>query len=328
VRDLFGLPKAHLHIHLEGAMRPSTLAELAAQYGMAVPEVSGFASFSAFAEMYVAACEVLQRDEDLVRLVDEVVDDAAAAGAVWVEPSLYVPHHNARLGASEHVVEVLLDAAVKAEARTGVGIGFMVAGDRTLDPADALAQAHLAARYARDGVVSFGLANDEALGPPEDFAAAFSVARDAGLLLTPHAGELAGPESVLGALDSLSADRIQHGVRAIEDPDLVARLAASDVCLDVCPTSNVLLAVVASLEDHPLPALLDAGVRCSVNGDDPLLFGSSLLDEYRLCREAFGFDDVRLAAIARTSIEASGALYDRETRAVAAIAEWLASPPD
>lgn len=326
MRDLFELPKAHLHIHLEGGMRPATLAELAVKYDMVVPEVSGFGSFTVFAEMYVAACEVLRHDEDIVRLVDDTLDDAAAAGAVWVEPSVYLPHHNARLGPSEHVLEVMLDAAAKASARTGVGVGFMVAGDRTRDPADAVAQAQLAVRYAGDGVVSFGLANDEALGPPEDFGEAFAIARDAGLLSTPHAGELAGPESVVGALDVLKADRIQHGVRAVEMPGLVDRLAESGVCLDVCPTSNLLLGIVPSLDEHPLPVLLDAGVRCSINGDDPLLFGPGLLEEYELCRSTFGLDDDRLAGIARSSIESSGAHDELEARTVAAIDRWLLAP--
>jgi len=323
VRDLARLPKAHLHIHFEGAMRPETLAELAARDGMAVPVIRGFGSFTAFAEMYVAACAVLKDDDDLRRLMDDVVDDAATAGATWIEPSIYVPHHNERIGPNEHVLEVLLDAAAAATARTGVGVGLMVAGDRTRDPADAIVQAQLAARYAERGVVAFGLANDEALGPPELFGEAFAIAQDAGLLSTPHAGELAGPASVTGALDVLRADRIQHGVRSIEDPDVVRRLADSGVCCDVCPTSNVLLAIVPSIEEHPLPDLLAAGVRCSLNGDDPLLFGPGLLEEYELCREAFGFDDATLASMARASIECSGAPTSIKADSVAGIEAWL-----
>jgi adenosine deaminase len=202
----------------------------------------------------------------------------------------------------------------------------MVAADRTIDPADAVEQAKLAARYAGRGVVSFGLANDEALFPPEPFAPAYDIARDAGLLSTPHAGELAGPASIRGALEALGADRIQHGVRAVEDPELVKRLAESGVCLDVCPTSNVMLSVVPTIHQHPLPVLLDAGVRCSLNGDDPLLFGPGLLEEYSLCREAFGFDDATLAAIARVSIEASGAPASVKVAGLAGIDAWLASP--
>jgi adenosine deaminase len=201
----------------------------------------------------------------------------------------------------------------------------IVAADRTVDPADALDQARLAVAYAGRGVVGFGLANDEAGSPPEPFAAAFAIAREAGLLSVPHAGELEGPRSVRGALDALGADRVQHGVRAVEDPELVRRLADSEVCLDVCPTSNVLLSVVPELAAHPLPALLAAGVRCSLNADDPLLFGPNLLDEYELVRNKLGLDDGALAHIARCSVDASGAPVAVKQQARDAIADWLAS---
>ena len=322
-RDLRTLPKAHLHLHLEGGMRPGTLAERAAFYGIEVPEIRGYGSFSVFADMYVAACDVLRTDADLVRLVDETADDAVADGAVWVEPSIYLPHHRERIGEIEHVLEVLLDAAAAATKRTGVGIGFMVAGDRTIDPADAVEQAELAAKFAGRGVVSFGLANDEALGAPELFAEAFAIAKDAGLLSTPHAGELAGPESIVGALATLSPDRIQHGVRAFELPGLVEQLADLGICLDVCPTSNLMLAIVPTLADHPLPRLLDAGVRCSLNGDDPLLFGPGLLDEYELVRAEMSLDDIAIASMATASIECSGAPADLKATALQGVVDWL-----
>ena len=325
MRDLLSLPKAHLHLHLEGGMRPTTLEERAEHYGIPVPPITGFGSFAAFSSMYVAACDVLRTDDDLIRLVDEVVDDAAMAGAMWIEPAIYAPHHLQRLGPVDHIIEVTLDALAAAAERTGVGTGLMVAADRTLDPSDAVAQAEVAVRFADQGVVAFGLANDEAPWPPEPFAQAFAMARDAGLLSTPHAGELAGPASVVGALDALGADRIQHGVRAIEDPELVKRLADEGVCLDVCPSSNVLLSVVPSIEAHPLAALLAAGVRCSLNADDPLLFGPGLLDEYELARTQLGLDDAQLADIARSSIEASGAPDDLKATARAGVADWLLS---
>ncbi|MDQ6697603.1 MAG: adenosine deaminase [Actinomycetota bacterium] len=326
MRDLATLPKAHLHIHLEGGMRPSTLAELAAHYGIEVPKIRGFGSFSVFAEMYVAACAVLRTPEDLRRLVDETVQDAKAAGAAWVEPSLFAPHHNERIGSNEEVLEIVLEALAEASTRHGIGAGLMVAADRTRPVAAAAAQATLAVKYADQGVVAFGLANDEAPFPPEPFARAYGIIRDAGLLSTPHAGELSGPESVRGALDALGADRVQHGVRAIEDPELVARLADEGVCCDVCPSSNLALAVYPSLAEHPLGALLDAGVPCSLNADDPLLFGPQLLEEYQLCRDQLGFDDARMAHIARCSIDHSGAPLELKRRASARIDEWIASP--
>src|SRR5580658_2157033 len=142
----------------------------------------------------------------LHRLVAEVVEDAAGDGAVWVEPSSYVPHHRRFHGTTEATMEILLDELAGSAARLGIGAGFMVTADRTLDPADAVAQAALAVAYRDRGVVSFGLANDEVGCPPERFTAAFAIARDAGLLSTPHAGELEGPASVVGALDALGAD--------------------------------------------------------------------------------------------------------------------------
>jgi adenosine deaminase len=142
------------------------------------------------------------------------------------------------------------------------------------------------------------------------------------LISAPHAGELAGPESVYGALDALGARRICHGVRAVEDPALVERLAADEVVLDVCPTSNVMLAVVPSIEEHPLVRLLDAGVGCSLNGDDPLLFGPGLLAEYELVRDTMGLPDERLAQLARSSLVASGAPNTLIAQALTQVQEW------
>ena len=323
MRDLAVLPKAHLHIHLEGAMRPGTLQELAAGYGMEVPTIRGFGNFSAFSGMYVAACDVLRTPADLRRLVFEVVEDAAVDGAAWVEPAIYLPHHRQRLGPDEEVAAIVLDAAAAAADEFAIGVGIMIAADRTVEPSDSVDQAHLAAAHRDQGVVAFGLANNETGFPPEPFAEAFRIARDAGLLATPHAGELAGPDSVRGALDALGADRLQHGVRAIEDPELVKRLADSPVCLDVCPSSNVLLSVVPSLAEHPLPELLGAGVRCSLNADDPLLFGPNLLAEYELARSDLGLDDATLAHVARCSIDASGAPDDLKAAARAGIDRWI-----
>jgi adenosine deaminase len=324
VRDLQVLPKAHLHLHFEGGMRPETLAELCDGYGIPLPEIRGFGSFAAFASTYLAACDVLRTDADVTRLVDETLDDALASGAVWIEVAFHPAHHRARFGSDEAILELMLDAMAAASARTGVGAGLMLSVDRTKPPQDGVELAQLGARYAGRGVVSFGLANDEELGPPEPYAEAYAIARAAGLLSTPHAGELCGPESIRGALDALGADRIQHGVRAVEDPELVARLADEGVCLDVCPTSNLALGVIDRLDEHPLPALLDAGVRCSVNADDPLLFGPGLLEEYELCRRELGLDDAALAGVARASIDASAAPSPTKSAALIAVDAWLA----
>jgi adenosine deaminase len=205
-------------------------------------------------------------------------------------------------------------------------VGLMLAANRDVAPPAAEELARLAGRSTDAGVVSFGLDGDEAASPPDPFGGAFRIAKDAGLLSTPHAGELAGPESVVAAMDVLGADRILHGVRAVEDPDLVARIVREGITLDVCPTSNVMLGVVPRMQDHPLPQLLAAGVRCSLNADDPLLFGTGVLDEYTLGREVLGLDDEQIAAVARHSLTASAAPSDLIERGLAGVSVWLGVP--
>jgi adenosine deaminase len=322
-RNLAALPKGHLHLHLEAAMRPGTLRDLAGEHGVEVPEIGTFGDFSAFEATYEAATDVLRREEDLDRLAREMLEDARTDGAVYVEPALYAPAHRRRFGSDEGVTELILDSLERHGRDLGVGVGLLIAGDRMIDPAECEEQARLAARYADRGVVSFGLAGDETGNPPEPYAPAFDIARAAGLISAPHAGELAGPESIAGALGALGADRVQHGVRAIESPDLVEKLAARGTCLDVCPTSNAVLGVYPRLADHPLPHLLAAGVRCSLNADDPLLFGCGLLDEYELCRAEMGLDDSAFAATAAASLESSGAPADLVARGLAGISDWL-----
>jgi adenosine deaminase len=322
-RDLFALPKAHLHIHLEGGMRADTLVELAAAYGIPMPTIRGFGSFSAFSDMYVAACDVLRTPDDMARLCRETLLDGVESGATYVEPATYLPHHRTRLGDDQRILDIMLDAFTSAGREYGIAWGLMIAGDRTVDPSDAVQQAHLAVANRDRGVVSFGLANDEAVGPPEPFAEAFAIARQGGLLSTPHAGELAGPESVRGAVDTLGANRVQHGVRVIEDPELMKRLADEGVCCDVCPTSNILLSVFPDLASHPLGAMLDAGIPCSINADDPLLFGPGLLSEYQLCRDELGLSDAQLATAAMASFEHSGATDEVKRAGLGGIATWL-----
>jgi len=308
-------------------MRMSTLRELAAQYGIPLTPVASYTSFTEFAALYEAACAVMRTHDDLRRLMRETVEDAAASGAVWIEPGVRPALHRGKFGGDADVLETLLDEARTSGRALGVGVGALVTVDRTAPIAIAFEEAELAVAYRDDGVVSFGLANDEVGHPPEPFAQPFAITRDAGLLSCPHAGELDGPASVVGALDALGADRIQHGIRCLEDPALVDRLAEAGTCLDVCPTSNACLNVVPSIEEHPLPRLLAAGLRCSLNADDPLFFNEvGLLDEYVLARARLGLSDEQLAAIARTSIDASGAPDSLKVSARAGIDAWLAAP--
>ncbi len=206
-----------------------------------------------------------------------------------------------------------------ASARHGVRGGMLVIADRTASAEEAIEQANVAARMAGRGVVGFGLANYEPGFPGAPFERAFAIAKEAGLVSAPHAGELVGPAAVEEALDLLQADRIGHGVTAAQDPDLVARLAASGVCLDVCPSSNLKLGMFAGWAEHPLPLLINAGVRCSINADDPIIFGVNMLDEYENCRTRMGLTDSQLMWAARSSIEASAAEASLKAGWVAAL---------
>jgi adenosine deaminase len=322
-RNLAALPKGHLHIHLEAAMRPATLTELAADMGVAIPETTGFSGFTAFVGMYQGLLAVLADPGHLERLVDEAVEDAARDGVVYIEFGVSPHYYETTYGSTSAALDAHLAAARAAAERHRVEVGLMVTVDRTDSPEAAVRLAEVAASRAGQGVVSLGLANEERGYPAADFAAAFAIARAAGLQSAPHAGELVGPESVWQAIDVLHADRVMHGVRAVEDPALVAVLAERGVCLDVCPTSNVLLDVVDDLAHHPLPELLAAGVRCSINADDPILFGPGILEEYVAAREQIGLDDEQLAACAWTSIETTLASAETKARAKTAIEAWL-----
>lgn len=327
MRDLALLPKGHLHLHLEAGMRPALLAQLCAKYGREVPEIRGYGSFTAFSATYVAATQALQERDDWELFADQLLAEHAREGAVYLEPSFYSGHFLDRFPSDEAVWDLVTDVFGAAAERHGVTLRWMFALDRVADsPEYAMRLAKLAVSLKDRGVVSFGLANDEVGHPPQDFVEPFRVAREGGLLSTPHAGELEGAHFVRDSIDLLGADRIQHGVRSFEMPGLVEDLAERGTCLDVCPTSNIVLSIFPSLDEHPLGRLLDAGVRCSVNADDPLLFGPGLLDEYQLCRDTFGFDDERMATIARASVSSGGAPAEVVADALAGIDAWLASP--
>lgn len=305
-------------------MRPSTLRELAEAMGIPAPQTTVFTGFSEFSGVYRTIVTVLQRPENLDRLMDEIFEDQAAQGVVYVELGVNPDFYAVALGSLSNALGVLVESAHRASAKHGLAFGLMPTVNRTTDLTPALAVARAAAEFAGRGVVSLGLANDERNTPGTTFAPAFDIAREAGLFVTPHAGELEGPDYVRDAIDVLRANRVQHGVRAIEDPELVAELAARGIPLDVCPTSNVLLDVVEDLASHPLPRLLEAGVRCSINADDPLIFGPDILDEYELCRTSLGLSDEQLAACAWTSIEVTQAPDAVKTAARTAIDAWLA----
>ncbi len=338
MRDLAALPKAHLHLHLAGAMRPSTLVELAAEQGRRLPpelldphgtrvDVNARRGWSRFQRLYDAARDVVSGPDVVRRLVREIAEDERAAGSGWVEvqmdPSSYAP----RLGGLQAAVEVVLSAMADASRGTGVGMALVVAANRTRHPGDAETLARVARRFAGRGVVGFGLSNDETKGRPEEFAKAFRIARDAGLLSVPHAGELRGTRSVVGAVEALGAHRLGHGVRSVEDPVTVRLLAEREVVLEVCPASNVALGVLGAVELVPVRQLRDAGVPVALGADDPLLFRSGLLEQYAAVREQQGLPDDDLAGLARDAVRGSAAPAEVKSRLLDGIDAWRAAPP-
>ncbi len=339
-RDLAALPKAHLHLHFTGSMRPATLTDLAARHGMRLPATlrehhlvrlePDERGWFRFQRLYDAARACVRGADDMRRLVLEASLDDAAEGSGWLElqvdPTSYAPF----VGGITPALEVVLDAAREAGERGGAPVAVVVAASRTRHPLDARTLARLAARYAGDGpgtVVGFGLSNDERRGWTEDFAPAFDIARRAGLALVPHSGELLGADHVDVTLDALRPDRLGHGVRSAEDPGVLGRVVDSGVSLEVCPASNVSLGVYPDAAQVPLRRLLDAEARVVLGADDPLLFGSRLVDQYTAAREVHGLDDVALADLARAGIRASRAPSHVRETLLAGVTAWLGTPP-
>ncbi|MEV7727046.1 adenosine deaminase [Streptomyces sp. NPDC101733] len=334
VRDLTLLPKAHLHLHFTGSMRPSTLLELADKYGVRLPDAltageppklraTDERGWFRFQRLYDAARSCLREPDDIRRLVREAAEEDVRDGSGWLEiqvdPTSYAP----LLGGMIPAVEVILDAVDSASRETGLGMRVVIAANRMKHPLDARTLARLAVRYADRGVVGFGLSNDERRGMARDFDRAFAIARDGGLLAAPHGGELTGPSSVRDCLDDLHATRIGHGVRAAEDPRLLKRLADRQITCEVCPASNVALGVYERHEDVPLRTLFEAGVPMALGADDPLLFGSRLAAQYEIARLHHGFTDAELAELARQSVRGSAAPEDVQAKLLGGIDHWL-----
>ena len=334
VRDTALLPKAHLHLHFTGSMRHSTLVELAELRGVHLPDAlreewppllsaADERGWFRFQRLYDIARSVLRSEDDVRRLVREAAEDDAADGSRWLEIQVDPSGYGSRYGGITAFTDLVLDAARDATLSTGVQVRIVIAANRTRHPLDARTLARLATQYAGRGVVGFGLSNDERRGTTSEFAPAFRIARQAGLLATPHGGELCGPAVVRTCLDELGAGRIGHGVRSVEDPDLLARIVGSDVGLEVCPASNVSLGVYRTPADVPLRQLYEAGARIALGADDPLLFGSRLADQYQLARDVHGFTDAELADLARASVEISTAPDDVRAGIHAEIDGWL-----
>ncbi len=334
-RSLTALPKAHLHLHFTGSMRHSTLLELADRDGIVLPDAlvedwppqlsaADEKGWFRFQRLYDVARSVLRTEDDVRRLVLEAAEDDVADGSRWLEIQVDPSGYAARFGGITSFTDLVLDAVCDASGRTGLGMAVVVAANRTRHPLDARTLARLASQYAGRGVVGFGLSNDERRGRTEDFAPAFAIAERAGLMLAPHGGELLGPQSVRTCLDALHADRLGHGVRVVEDPALLDRVAELGVALEVCPTSNVALGVYSDLTSVPLPALMEAGATVALGADDPLLFGSRLAGQYATMRAAHELSDVQLAELAAMSVRASRAPDDTKAILLREIELWLA----
>jgi adenosine deaminase len=310
------------------------MVELAGQHGIALPpalteewpprlSTADERGWFRFQRLYDTARSVLRTPADLRRLMREIAEDERAEGSGWLELQADPSGFAARYGGITSFTELLLDAAREASAATGTGIAIILAANRTRHPLDARTIARLAAQFAGRGVVGLGLSNDERRGPAEDFERAFRIAERAGLLLVPHAGELTGPASVVAALDRLHASRIGHGVRAVEDPLVVKRLADEGVTCEVCPSSNVALGVEPDLAAVPVRALVSEGVPVALGADDPLLFGRRLVRQYEIARDVHDFDPSGLAELARMSVRGSAAPPDVRSRLLSAIDAWL-----
>lgn len=315
--DLRALPKANLHLHLTGAMRPATLVELAALYGLSVPPPMPAGEthpWEAFQSRYDAARACIRTAGDLQRVVGEAIADSVADGCAWVEiqldPTSYVP----LLGGFEVVVEAALDAMA------GSPCGLVIASSWARSGAHARQLAELAVRYP--GVAGFGLSNDERRGTVGDFTEAFAIAGDAGLILVPHGGFYEEAWHVRACVEELGAHRIGHGLTAMRDPETLALLADRRVALEVCPTSYPPLGV-ATYESLPLRALLEANVPIVLASDDPLLFGGDVTAQYAIARSVLGLTDTELAAIARHSIDVSTAPAQLKATTGKAIDAWL-----
>lgn len=337
MRDLQTLPKAHLHLHFTGSMRHGTLLELAARDGIHLPDplveewppqlsAADEKGWFRFQRLYDVARSVLRTEDDVRRLVLEAAEDDVRDGGRWLEIQVDPSGYAARFGGITAFTDLVLDAVRDASGRTGLGIAVIIAANRTRHPLDARTLARLAAQYAGRGVVGFGLSNDERRGSTAEFAPAFRIAERAGLMLAPHGGELRGPEHIRTCLEALHAQRLGHGVRSAEDPDLLARIVDAGVALEVCPVSNVALGVYSDLTSVPLPELMDAGATIALGADDPLLFGSRLAGQYSTMRAAHELTDEQLAALARMSVQASRAPEETKKSILEDVDAWLAAP--
>jgi aminodeoxyfutalosine deaminase len=306
-------PKIELHVHLEGTVRSDTLRAIAERNDYALPDdlesLYRFRDFAHFIEVWILTTNALRTEADFRQVVVDYAEEAATHGAVYLE-GIFSPAERVARGVGwDEIFSGYCDGAEEARERHGVEVRLTPDIYRGATAEQAEQVVRYSAKYRDRGIVAVGLGGLEAEFPPEPYAPAFALARSLGLASVPHAGEAAGASSVRGALEELGADRIRHGVRAVEDAGLVAELADRGTVLDVCPLSNLRTGVVRSLEEHPLPRLVAAGVPCSISTDDPAMFDTDLTRDYEAA--------ATLGVSPRAAFAAGvgGALCDEDTRA-------------
>ncbi len=319
------MPKAELHVHIEGSVRPETLLDLGRQHGVAYPfsDLAGvrewfrFRDFPHFIEVYIAIKGALRTVDDYARVTREMAEDASRQGLHYLEVIFgpAAPGDTRPIAQADVILAGLREGAREARERHGIEMQFICDPVRGRPPEVILELARWCVDNLGDGLVGFGLGGVEVGNPPSLYREAFDLARRGGARLSVHAGETVGPESVWEAL-AVGSERIGHGVRSIEDPALVAELAARQVVLEVSPTSNICLGVYPDYAAHSFRALHEAGVPVTVNSDDPPMFNTTLLDEYFVLAEQFGFSLDELAAF---SLRAANAAFlpDAERAALA-----------
>lgn len=306
-------PKIELHVHLEGTVRAPTLKQIAKRNDYPLPDdlesLYAFRDFRHFIEVWILTTNALQTADDFRQVVTDYAAEAASHGAVYLE-GIFSPAERVARGVGwDEIFSGYCDGAQEARELHGVEMRLTPDIYRGATAEQAEHVVRYSAKYADRGIVAVGLGGLEPEYPPEAYAEVFALARSLGLGSVPHAGEVAGPASVRGALDALGADRLRHGIRADEDAGLVRELASRGIVLDVCPLSNLRTGAVASLADHPLPRLVAAGVRCSISTDDPAMFDTDLTRDYEAAAS--------LGLTPRAAYEAgiAGALCGEETRA-------------
>ncbi len=307
-----GLPKAELHLHIEGTFEPELMFEIAARNGIGLPYASvaelraayEFDSLRDFLDIYYQGMNVLRTEQDFHDLAWAYLAKARAENVLHAEIFFDPQAHSARGIAFSTVIEGLHRARADAAAKLGISSRLILCFLRDRDPADAMATLEQALAY-KDRIVAVGLDSAELGHPPVKFREVFDRARAEGFLTVAHAGEEGPPDYVWQALDALCVARIDHGIRALEDPALIARLAREEIPLTVCPLSNLKLKVVEDMTAHPLGRMMDHGLCVTVNSDDPAYFGGYVNENYLAVQEALDLSRDDLARIARNSFQAA-----------------------